>query len=111
VVRGTYEPGTTKYREFDVVVHNGASFVCLKDDPRTCPGEDWQMIARQGQRGVAGEKGERGPAGPQGEPGVVIRSWQVDRKSYVATPVLSDGTLGPVLQLGALFEQFQTDAG
>jgi hypothetical protein len=98
-----------QYREFDVVVNNGASFVCLKDEPGACPGEDWQMIARQGQRGVAGERGTPGERGPQGPPGVTIRSWTIDRKTYVATPVLTDGTLGPILALGALFEQFQTE--
>jgi hypothetical protein len=109
-VRGTYDP-TTKYNALDIVALNGGSFVARKNDPGTCPGDDWQMVARQGQRGVAGEKGDRGEKGPQGEAGITIRSWTIDRKTYVATPVLTDGTLGPTLQLASLFEQFQIETG
>jgi hypothetical protein len=42
----------------------------------------------------------RGAAAP------TIRSWQIDRAHYAATPVMSDGTRGPPLELNALFEQF-----
>ena len=66
------------------------------------------MIARQGQRGIAGERGERGL---QGETGIGIRSWNIDSTTYVATPVLTDGTIGPALELRGLFEQFQIETG
>jgi hypothetical protein len=61
------------------------------------------------KRGVAGEKGpqgERGPKGEQGEAGVSIVRWKLDRERYVATPVMSDGSNGPALELRGLFEQF-----
>ena len=38
-----------------------------------------------------------------------IRSWKLDRQSYVAIPVMSDGKDGPALNLAELFEQFQTE--
>jgi hypothetical protein len=55
-------------------------------------------MARQGQRGIAGPEGKRGP------PGAVITSWILDRGEYRITPRLSDGTLGPSLELRELFE-------
>ena len=93
----------------DVVALNGGSFVALKDAPGPCPGPGWQLIASQGKRGAAGEKGERGPPGPRGDPGLsgaTICDWKIDRARYVATPVMSDGSEGPPLELRGLFEQF-----
>jgi hypothetical protein len=37
--------------------------------------------------------------------------WKIDRASYVATPVMSDGCDGPPLELRGLFEQFLLEAG
>ena len=91
------------------VALNGGSFIALKDAPGPCPGPGWQLIASQGKRGAAGEKGERGPPGPRGDAGasgVTIRDWKIDRARYVATPVMSDGSEGPQLELRGLFEQF-----
>jgi len=45
-------------------------------------------------------RGERGAAAP------TIQSWLVDRARYTATPVMSDGSIGPSLALRSLFEQF-----
>jgi hypothetical protein len=108
-VCGTYNPRSA-YCFNDIVALNGGSFVARKDNPGECPGDDWQMIARQGQRGVAGERGPAGPAGRDGAPSINIRGWKIDRATYTAVPVLSDGTLGPVLELRGLFEQFSQDA-
>jgi hypothetical protein len=108
VVRGTFRE-TAEYRQFDVVALNGGSFIALKDAPGPCPGGGWQLIASQGKRGAAGEKGERGPPGPRGDPGLrgaTIRDWKIDRARYVATPVMTDGSDGPPLELRELFEQF-----
>jgi hypothetical protein len=112
VVRGTFDQSAS-YRRLDVVALNGGSFVALKDAPGPCPGPGWQLIASQGKRGVAGEKGERGPPGPKGDAGAssaTIREWKIDRARYVATPVMSDGSEGPPLELRALFEQFFLEA-
>jgi hypothetical protein len=111
-VRGTFNE-TADYRRLDVVALNGGSFVALKDTPGPCPGSGWQLLASQGKRGVAGARGERGERGPEGDPGlsgVTIRDWKIDRASYVATPVMSDGREGPPLELRGLFEQFLKDA-
>jgi hypothetical protein len=107
-VRGTFDQNVS-YRRLDVVALNGGSFIALKDAPGLCPGSGWQLLASQGKRGLAGEKGERGPAGPRGDAGasgVTIRDWKIDRARYVATPVMSDGSDGPPLELRGLFEQF-----
>jgi hypothetical protein len=71
-----------------------------------CPGSGWQLIASQGKRGAAGEKGERGPRGDAGASGATIVGWKIDRERYVATPIMSDGSDGPPLELRGLFEQF-----
>ena len=107
-MRGTFNQ-TADYCHLDVVALNGGSFVALKDKPGPCPGSGWQLIASQGKRGVAGEKGERGSPGPKGDvgaSGATIRDWKIDRARYLATPVMSDGSDGPQLELRGLFEQF-----
>ena len=112
-VRGTYS-NDAEYRCLDVTMINGSSFVALKDNPGSCPGSDWQLLASRGSRGDRGRKGERGLTGPRGERGAAapsIQSWEVDRASYAATPILSDGTKGPPLELRALFEQFVSERG
>src|SRR5215471_17254037 len=60
-VRGTYQPGIS-YVRGDMVALDGGSFVARRDNPGPCPNENWQLMAKQGARGVAGPKGERGPA-------------------------------------------------
>jgi hypothetical protein len=77
--------------------------------PRRSGRRGWQLIASQGKRGAAGEKGERGLPGPRGDPGLsgpTIRDWKIDRARYLATPIMSDGSEGPPLELHGLFEQF-----
>jgi hypothetical protein len=111
-VCGTFDP-EVGYRGLDIVAVNGGSFIARHDDPGPCPGEGWQLIARQGQRGVSGEKGERGERGLQGEPGKIawLKGWTIDRENFVAVPLMSDGSCGPTLELRGLFEQFQNDVG
>jgi hypothetical protein len=101
-VRGTFDE-TADYRRLEVVALNGGSFIARNDAPGPCPGSGWQLLASQGKRGVAGEKGERGPTGLSG---ATIRDWKIDRERYVATPMMSDGSEGPPLELRGLFEQF-----
>jgi hypothetical protein len=111
-VRGTFDQ-SVNYRRLDVVALNGGSFVALKDEPGPCPGPGWQLIASQGKRGTAGEKGERGSAGPKGDvgaSGATILGWKIDRARYVATPIMTDGSEGPPLELRGLYEQFWFEA-
>jgi len=42
--------------------------------------------------------------------GGTISEWKIDRARYVATPVMSDGSEGPRLELRGLFEQFLLEA-
>jgi hypothetical protein len=101
-IRGTHD-AKAKYAVGDVVAHDGASFIARRDDPGPCPGPGWQLMARQGQRGIAGPRGERGL------PGKTITGWIVDRSCYRVTPRFDDGTLGSPLDLRALFEQNDTE--
>jgi hypothetical protein len=102
-IRDTYD-AAEKYLIGDVVTLNASWFVARKDEPGPCPGPDWKA-------GPSGRKGEPGPRGQRGDPGPVIAAWDIDRKRFIATPVLSDGSKGPPLNLRELFEQFQAEAG
>jgi hypothetical protein len=98
-----------EYAAFDVIALNGGSFLALHDKPGPCPGPGWQLLAAPGKRGVAGPQGDRGPAGIAGPPGkdaARIVNWAMDRIAYTVTPVMSDGSKGPPLNLRGLFEQF-----
>jgi hypothetical protein len=57
-------------------------------------------------RATTGPRGERGLIGPRGEPAPTITGWRVDRASYAAVPLLSDGSEGAPLELRGLFKQF-----
>ena len=94
---------------FDLVARDGGSYIARKDDPGTCPGEDWQVVTLPGKRGHQGPRGERGDKRDRGPPAPSIVSWIVDKASYSVTPVLSDGTKGPVLELRPLFAQFDAE--
>jgi hypothetical protein len=114
--RGTFKEDSD-YAAYDAVALNGGSFLALRDKPGPCPGPGWQLVAAPGKRGVAGERGpqgDRGPTGAAGPPGkdaATIVCWTLDRASYTVTPVMSDGTSGPPLNLRGLFEQFQDEVG
>jgi len=64
---------------------------------------------KPGMKGPRGEHGERGQKGDKGDPGPVILDWEIDRASYQAVPIMSDGALGPPLALRGLFEQFHEE--
>jgi len=114
-VRGTFSEGET-YAALDIVALGGSSFIARRDGPGACPGEGWQLIASAGKSGIkgpAGERGEKGEAGPRGLPGAaapVIVGWTIDHEAYAATPILSDQSPAPPLELRALFEQFHNEA-
>ena len=105
-VRGTFK-AEESYRALDIVALNGGSFIARRDDPGNCPGDGWQLMSTPGKRGQQGPRGERGPTGPAG---AAIQSWRIDHERYQATPLMSDGSEGPPLELRPLFEQFHTEA-
>jgi hypothetical protein len=47
----------------------------------------------------------RGEKGEKGEPGTTVVAWQLDRQRYRISPLMSDGRVGPMLELRGLFEQ------
>lgn len=64
-----------------------------------------------GPRGERGVKGPRGRQGRKGDPGLsprvpMIKGWVVDKKRYVATPVMSDNTCGASIELLDLFKTY-----
>ncbi len=79
-VRGDWEAGTV-YVQFDVVMWNGSSWLCMDATPgpgQPPPDADavhWKVFAQkgdagaQGPQGAAGPDGPPGPQGPQGEQG------------------------------------------
>jgi len=101
-IKGTHNP-RDEYRIGDLVAKDGASFIARKDDPGPCPGEGWQLMARQGGRGIAGPRGERGKDAP------VIEKWLVNRQDFTVRPIYSNGIFGPVLELQELFAPSQAD--
>jgi hypothetical protein len=111
--RGTFKDDA-EYASHDIVALNGGSFLALHDKPGVCPGPGWQLLCAQGKRGATGEPGPRGAtgiAGPSGVDAAAVVAWKIDRAAYTVTPVMSDGTSGPPLNLRGLFEQFQDEVG
>jgi hypothetical protein len=102
-IRGTYDPNN-KYDLGDVVARDGGSFMAKFTGPGPCPGPGWQLIAKQGARGIAGERGPAGKDAPR------IVKWELNVASYTAVPIMSDGSRGPALELRAMFQQFLTEA-
>jgi hypothetical protein len=110
VQRARHFQGGESYRAFDIVALNGGCFIARRDDPGDCPGEGWQLMSTPGKRGQQGPRGERGPAGLTGPAGPAIKNGQIDWERYQATPLMSDGSEGPTLELRPLFEQFLMEA-
>src|SRR5262249_22109469 len=108
----------TIYHEGDVVAFAGSTFQAQRETARApgsqiCPGDDWRLFAKQGRPGRPGERGPRGAPGGTivGPSGAFIRDWVIDRARSTATPILTDGSIGPTLNLRALFEQFLEETG
>ena len=103
-VKGTWVEGET-YQALDIVAADGTIFLAKVSSPGRCPGPDWQLVSHRGERGPKGERGPAGPAAP------TIVSWQIDCASFTASPILSDGSEGPPLELRGLFEQYYAETG
>jgi hypothetical protein len=74
-ISGTYREGES-YVFLNIVALNGSSFIARRDDPGSCPGDGWQLIASAGKPGL---KGKRGEPGPRGERGPETRSSRAGR--------------------------------
>jgi hypothetical protein len=98
-----------QYRKFDIVVLNGAEWRAKKDDPGPLPGDGWSLSAQKGVRGERGDRGDRGERGQPGKPAPTITTWEV--QGYRAVPIMSDGSLGPALDLKECFAQYNEDRG
>jgi len=104
-LRGSYD-STATYLAHDVVTRDGSTFVACRDKPGACPGPDWQLLASRGDRGERGGRGPRGMTGGRGERAPEIKGWLVDKKTFRASPILTDGTVGAALELKGLFQEF-----
>lgn len=102
-VRGLFDPKVT-YRRFDLVSLNGSEWRAKRDGPGPLPGDGWQLSGQAGSRGKLGERGERGLPGPAGSS---IIDWVT--KGYQAVPIMSDGSLGPPLDLRAVFDLYHAE--
>jgi hypothetical protein len=94
--RGPFTPDTT-YAAGDIAMVNGSAFLALRHKPGSCPGPGWRLLAAVGKRGPKGAPGATSPT---------ISGWCVDAKSFTVTPLMSDGTRGPPLELLGLFREF-----
>jgi len=103
-VCGLFDP-EREYRRFDLVSLHGAEWRAKCDAPGPLPGDGWALGSKAGERG---KRGEAGPRGERGMPAASIAEWRV--RDYRAVPVMSDGSLGPALDLSALFAQYHTEA-
>ena len=102
-------------QRYDAVALNGGSFLALHDKPGACPGPGWQLLSAPGKRGVAGDRRAIEvllalPGRPERTPRAIV-GWAMDRAAYTVTPVMSDGSSGPPLNLRGLFEQFVDETG
>ena len=100
-IRGTWRAGE-RYKALDVVTLDNGWFVARRDDPGVFPGPGWQSgpVGRRGEKGLPGDKG------PKGDPGKPAPHWigaRIEDKTLVA--VMSDGTLGPKINLAAMFDE------
>jgi hypothetical protein len=107
-VRGTFDT-REQYRELDIVIFDGATWIARRDNPGICPGDGWQLMSKQGKTGRPGTPGERGPRGERGEkgdPGVVpqLVSSKLD-ENYNLTILRSDESL-EIIPLREGFECF-----
>jgi Collagen triple helix repeat (20 copies) len=116
VIRDTYDPDG-KYQALDIVTLNSCWFIAKTDNPGACPGPGWKAgpVGKRGAPGERGAKGDKGDPGEKGTPGQTpkvreIVGWELDRRHYSATPIMSDDTRGAALSIRALFEQFQEES-
>jgi len=72
-VRGTWLE-INEYRHLDIVTLDGGAFIAKRYLPGACPGEGWQLIAKQGKQGKPGARGVglKGDRGAPGEPAVAL---------------------------------------
>ena len=72
--------------------------------PARRPVPGWQSgpVGKRGDKGLAGDRGPPGPAGKAAPHWIGAKI--VD--GYELVTVMSDGTLGPKIALGPMFEQF-----
>lgn len=85
-ITGTFDV-TRTYRRLEIVALNGGSFIAKRDDPGPCPGDGWQLIASQGNRGKPGDATKGDP----GRPGPAVRNVDIDDQGML-TLVNADGT-------------------
>ena len=103
-VCGLFDP-EREYRKYDLVSLHGVEWRAKCDMPGPLPGEGWAQTAAKGERG---KRGEIGPRGERGLPAASIAEWRV--RDYLAVPVMTDGSIGPALDLRMLFEQYHIEA-
>jgi hypothetical protein len=105
-VCGLFDPKRI-YQRFDLVTWHGSEWRAKYDQPGALPGDGWAMAGSVGGRGKQGERGAQGPAGPPG-PSLSIVDWAIEK--FRAAPILSNGTIGAVLDMRSFFELYHAEA-
>lgn len=99
VHRGTYD-AAVEYRHLNITMHNGSSWLALKDDPGPLElpdgkiGEGWRLMAQRGGRGKPGERGDpgrEGLPGKEGKAGVAVVDFKVNAEDFTISLSLNDG--------------------
>jgi hypothetical protein len=109
-VRATYSDAERTYLQHAIVTRNGNSYIARRDQPGPLPGPGWQLLSMVGKTGAKGERGFAGARGEKGESGANFLAWQIDKKNFVAIPLMSNGKIGPPLYLREFFEQYHKEA-
>jgi hypothetical protein len=103
------------YDMLSLVTYQDGAYLATRSDPGEPGGAKggWQMIAGKGSKGDPGPRGPRGNRGDRGaaETPVTIREWSIDIKGYRASPILSNGEVGAILDLRPFFERFGCETG
>ena len=65
---------------------------------------------RDGRDGPRGETGLQGEKGERGAPAPLVVGWDVAADDYAITPLMSDGSRGPMLHVRGIFETYDASA-
>jgi hypothetical protein len=103
-VCGLYDP-KREYHRLDLVSFHGSEWRAKRDKPGALPGDGWALAGQAGSRGKQGERGEKGPPGAAGP---TIVDWAIEE--YRAAPIMSDGSIGPVLDVRTFFELYHGES-
>jgi len=95
---GAWNSGTA-YAIFDVISHQGSSYLCLQAHTNEQPpsGTYWGLLAQKGDQGNQGVKGDKGDKGDPGDPGSGGTNLEILTTVYTASS-LPDNEFALIVQ-------------